>query len=135
MLGQVIEIDDVSLTATDTPGNHLIVNGDFSVGIDHWYFSTEKHNPWHIFNIWVHVLFDMGWMGLLTFVLLVVYVYYRLVKALKSDVYAPMLMASFTGFLVVGVVDSPFDAPRLSFLFSVLLIFAIFGCKRSARIF
>ncbi|MBS3964743.1 MAG: VanZ family protein [Methylomonas sp.] len=133
--GKVVEIDDIRLTAVDAPDVSLIANGDFSAGMDHWYFSTEKHNPWHVFNVWVYVLFEMGWLGLLVFVSLLAYVYYRLVKALKHDVYAPVLLASFTGFLVVGFVDSPFDAPRLSFLFLLLSLFALFGCKRTTLIF
>lgn len=130
---KIVEIDNLSLF--DENGRNLISNGDFSAGTDRWYFSTEKHNPWHIFNIWVQVLFDMGWLGLLSFVCLIGYLYYHLYKSLKQDVYSPILLSSFTGFLVIGYVDSPFDAPRLTFLFFMLVIFAIFGCKRSGRHF
>ncbi len=120
----IIEVDNVSLQ--DASGQNLIANGDFYAGMDRWFFSTEKHNPWHIFNIWVQILFDIGWFGLISFVLLVLLVYYRLLKALRHDVYAPVLLASLTGFLVIGYVDSPFDAPRLAFLFCMLVVFAIF---------
>jgi hypothetical protein len=72
------------------------------------------------------VLFDIGWFGLASFILLVLLVYYRLLKALRHDVYASILLASLTGFLIIGYVDSPFDAPRLAFLFSMLVVFAIF---------
>lgn len=131
--GVIVEVDNLQLL--DAKGQKLISNGDFSAGVDHWYFSTEKHNPWHIFNIWVHVLFDMGWLGLCAFIMLMLYVYYRLIKSLRQDIYAPILLASFTGFLVIGYVDSPFDAPRLTFLFCVLVIFSIFGCKRPHKSF
>lgn len=131
--GGIVEVDNLQLL--DAKGQQLISNGDFSAGIDHWYFSTEKHNPWHIFNIWVHVLFDMGWLGLCAFILLILYVYYRLIKSLRQDIYAPILLASFSGFLIIGYVDSPFDAPRLTFLFCMLVIFAIFGCKRPHKLF
>jgi VanZ family protein len=120
----IIEVDNLSLQ--DASGHNLIANGDFSAGMDRWFFSTEKHNPWHIFNLWVQVLFDIGWLGLASFVLLVLLVYYRLLKALRHDVYASILLASLTGFLIIGYVDSPFDAPRLAFLFSMLVVFAIF---------
>lgn len=128
----VIEIDNLILR--DAAGNNLISNGDFAAAADRWYFSTEKHNPWHIFNIWVQVLFDMGWLGLCAFILLVLYVYYRLIKSLRHDKYAAVLLASFTGFLIIGYVDSPFDAPRLSLLFSMLVIFSIFGCQRPQQL-
>jgi hypothetical protein len=120
----IIEVDNISLQ--DASGHNLIANGDFSAGMDRWFFSTEKHNPWHIFNLWVQVLFDIGWFGLASFILLVLLVYYRLLKALRHDVYASILLASLTGFLIIGYVDSPFDAPRLAFLFSMLVVFAIF---------
>jgi O-antigen ligase len=124
---KVLEVDNVHLR--DAQGQELIVNGDFSDGTDRWYFSTESHNPWHIFNIWIQILFDMGWLGLSSFVTLLLAVYYRLFRALRHDCYAPILLASFSGFLVIGYVDSPFDAPRLSFLFFLLVVFALFGCK------
>ncbi|QPK63662.1 VanZ family protein [Methylomonas sp. LL1] len=127
-VGKIVEVDNLSLQ--DAKGNNLISNGDFSAGTDRWYFSTEKHNPWHIFNIWVQVLFDMGWLGLCAFIILILYVYYRLLKSLRHDIHAPILLASFSGFLIIGYVDSPFDAPRLTFLFFMLVAFAIFGCKR-----
>ncbi len=120
----IIEVDNISLQ--DASGHNLIANGDFSAGMDRWFFSTEKHNPWHIFNLWVQVLFDIGWLGLASFVLLVLLIYYRLLKALRHDVYATILLASLTSFLIIGYVDSPFDAPRLAFLFSMLVVFAIF---------
>lgn len=129
--GKIVEVDNLSVL--DAQGKNLIRNGDFSTGADHWYLSTEKHNPWHIFNIWVQVLFDMGWLGLCAFILLMAYVVYRLLKSLQHDVYAPILLSSFTGFLIIGYVDSPFDAPRLTFLFSMLVMFAIFGCKRPQK--
>ena len=130
---KLVAVDNLSLF--DENGRNLISNGDFSMGADQWLFSTEKHNPWHVFNIWVQVLFDMGWLGLCSFVCLIGYLYYHLYKSLKKDIYSPILLSSFTGFLVVGYVDSPFDAPRLTFLFFMLVIFAIFGCKRSGRHF
>ncbi len=129
--GKIIEVDNLSLL--DANGVNLISNGDFSKGTDRWFFATEKHNPWHIFNIWIQVLFDMGWIGLCVFVFLMVYLYYRLIKSLKEDIYAAILLSSFTGFLIIGYVDSPFDAPRLTFLFFLLVIFAIFSCKRPAK--
>ena len=123
----VLEIDNLRLT--DAQGNDLLANGDFSSGLDRWFFSTERHNPWHVFNLWVQVLFDMGWLGLIALLALLLSVYYRLLRALRHDRYAPILLASFTGFLVIGYVDSPFDAPRLSFLFFLWVVFALFGCK------
>lgn len=130
-IGKIIEIDNLSLR--NTKGENLIVNGDFSNGTDRWFFSTEKHYQWHIDNIWVHILFDMGWLGFCVFIFLLIYVYCHLFMSLKQDIYASILLSAFTGFLIVGYVESPFDAPRLSFLFFMLICFAVFGCKRPDR--
>jgi len=122
--GLIVDVDNVSLT--DVSGTNLIANGDFTYGIDHWFFSTDNHLPWHIKNLPVHVLFDQGWLGLGAFFLLFAKAVYRCcIKLRRHDSFAAILLAAFSGFMVVGLVDSPFDAPRLTFLFFLLLFFAL----------
>ncbi|MDD5274478.1 MAG: VanZ family protein [Methylovulum sp.] len=121
--GKIIDIDNIRLVGPS--GKNLLANGDFSKGTDFWFFSTEKHNPWHIFNLWVHVLFDMGWLGVGAFFLLFAKAIYSCyVKLRQQDSFAAILLAAFSGFMVVGLVDSPFDAPRLTLLFFLLLFLA-----------
>jgi len=121
----IVDIDNVGLT--DSKGTDLIRNGDFSAGGDHWFFKTHEHLPWHIKNLWVQVLFEQGWLGLLAFCLLLVLLFKRLFTAMWSgDMFATTLLASITGFLVVGLVGSPFDAPRLATLFFTLLLLGAF---------
>lgn len=127
--GKVIDIDNISLI--DTEGNNLLKNGDFSEGIDHWFFTIDNHQAFNIDNFWVHVLFDQGWMGIAMFIVLLMYVYYRQLKALrKGDIYAPVLLASVTGFIVIGIVGSPFEAPRLSLLFLLTIFIALSENKK-----
>lgn len=120
----IVDVDNVSLT--DASDTNLIANGDFTHGIDHWFFSTDNHLPWHIKNLWVHILFDQGWLGVCAFFLLFAHAIYSCsLKLRHHNVFAAILLASFSGFMVVGLVDSPFDAPRLTFLFFLLLFLAL----------
>lgn len=121
--GKVVDVDNLRLI--EASGKNLIANGDFSAGTDFWFFSTEKHHPWHILNLWVHILFDQGWLGLLAFALLLMKAFLNLFRHGYPDPFSVILLASITGFLVVGIVDSPFDAPRLSLLFFLILLFAL----------
>jgi hypothetical protein len=42
-----------------------------------------------------------------------------------QNAFMAILLSSLGGFMVVGLVDSPFDAPRLTLLFFLLLFFAL----------
>lgn len=123
--GKIIDVDNIRLV--DPSGKDVLANGDFSKGADFWFFATEKHNPWHVFNVWVQVLFEMGWLGLAAFAAILLQVVYTLCRHVRTDPFAPMLLAALSGFLIVGFVDSPFDAPRLTLLF-----FLIVFCSLSA---
>lgn len=128
--GKLLDVDNVQLL--DTTGANVLANGDFTQGSDFWFFAAEKHNPWHIFNFWVHLLFDQGWLGVSAFFLLFASAIYTLCRRLsRQDVFASVLLSSFSGFMVVGFVDSPFDAPRLTLLFFLLLFFALMRTPRA----
>lgn len=126
----VVDVDNVSLT--DATGKNLIANGNFTQGMDFWFFSTDNHLPWHIKNLPVHVLFDQGWLGLGAFFILFANAIYNCCRRLaQQNVFAAILLSSFSGFMVVGIVDSPFDAPRLTLLFFLLLFFALMRTPRA----
>jgi hypothetical protein len=128
--GKLLDVDNVKLL--DTTGTNVLANGDFTQGLDYWFFAAEKHNPWHIFNFWVHLLFDQGWMGVSVFFLLFANAIYNCCRQLlRQNVFAAVLLSAFSGFMVVGFVDSPFDAPRLSLLFFLLLFFALMRIPRA----
>jgi len=132
--GKLVDVDNVQLL--DTTGTNVLANGDFTQGSDFWFFAAEKHNPWHIFNFWVHLLFDQGWLGVSAFFLLFANAIYNCCRRLPGqNVFAAILLSSFSGFMAVGFVDSPFDAPRLTLLFFLLLFFALLRTPRAwARI-
>jgi len=128
--GKLLDVDNVQLI--DATGANVLANGGFTQGSDFWFFAAEKHNPWHIFNFWVHLLFDQGWLGLSVFMLLFANAIYTLCRQLpRQNVFAAILLSCFSGFMVVGFVDSPFDAPRLTLLFFLLMFLALMRTPRS----
>lgn len=128
--GKLLDVDNVQLI--DPTGTNVVANGSFTQGSDFWFFAAEKHNPWHIFNFWVHLLFDQGWSGLSVFFLLFANAIYTLCRQLpRQNIIAAILLSSFSGFMVVGFVDSPFDAPRLTLLFFLLMFLALMRTPRS----
>lgn len=118
--GSMVQVDNLSLR--DDAGRELVRNGDFVRGGDHWFFKSGDHLPWHIKNLWVHTLFEHGWLGLLTLNLTLLAGLLTLArKAWRGDGRAVAALAALGGLLTVGVVDSLLDAPRLA----LLLVFAL----------
>lgn len=101
----------------------MLCNGNFSQGGDCWFFKTHSHLPWHIKNVWVHVLFEQGWGGLLLFMTLTAVAFYRLARAgWRGHRLAWAWLASLAGLLTVGMFDSLLDAPRLATLLLAWLL-------------
>ena len=119
----LIDVDNVRLL--DDVGRNLVRNGDFSKGMQRWFFSVDNFWPWHIENNLIHVLFEQGWLGLATFVALLATVMMTLLKRVASDAFALTLFISLAAFMIVGLVNSPIDVPRLAFLFFWLAAIAL----------
>jgi len=119
-----VDLDDVTLVGTEGV-NHLS-NGNFQSGAERWDFSSPfNHLPWHIKNIWLEVLFNQGWVGLLLFTAMVVATAGRLHRlARRGNAAALAMFASVLGLLAVGAFDSILDAPRLVMVFTMLVAVA-----------
>jgi hypothetical protein len=130
--GTEVDIDNARLT--DAYGNNLLHNGDFTQGGDRWLFSVSDFWPWHIENIWIHFLFEQGWLGLLLFVILFIYGLCRLlVLASRGQFLALVMFVSFIGFAVVGSLNSLFEFPRVALLFYLMLFFSLLRWKVEER--
>lgn len=122
------QVDIANLRLQNLRGENLLLNGDFSDELDHWFFSADSHLQWHAKSMPVAVLFDLGWFGLLAlggFALLAIQ--RAAGRAWQGDLYATAALASFCGFLVVGLFDTLIDAPR--FLFLLLLLGWVCGFR------
>lgn len=123
-LAGAIDIDDVRLTAPD--GASLIANSDFETSFDHWLFNSGDHLLWHAKNIFLHVWFETGLIGLAAFMLALLIAFSRLFDRLeRGDRWALMLLIALSGFLILGAFDTLIDDPRIAMLFFLLLFTAV----------
>ncbi len=119
-----LEIDDLRLETAD--GRNLLRNGDFSAGMDHWHFTADDHLAWHVKNLPLAWYVDQGLLGLAVLVLWLAAALWRASRAaLQGDGQAAALLASMTGFLLVGLFDALLDTPRFLMLLLVLSGFAL----------
>jgi hypothetical protein len=123
--GARVEIDRLSLRGAD--GAERLHNGDFGDGLARWFISSDHHHmPWHVKNLALHVLFGQGLVGVVLLAALLAVAGWRLVVgSARSHPLAPALAGALAGFLVVGTIDSLLDAPRVAFLFFLLLLAAL----------
>ena len=86
--------------------------------------------PWHVFNLWVQILFEQGWFGVLAIAIAVAMSVTRSAIGMwQGDFFATALLAALCGFLLIGLTESLFDGPRVTTLF-FLFLFA--GLRRPA---
>lgn len=118
-------LDNISLR--DGHGVSLLSNGDFSQGLARWFSSSDRHHmPWHMKNIFMHVLFEQGVFGLIMLSILLFMAFFRLtVGDARHYPLAPALVGGLAGFVLVGMFDSLLDVPRLSLLFYFLLMISL----------
>jgi hypothetical protein len=117
-----LSLDDIALVSND--GRNLLKNGDFKGTNDHWFWTVDNHLPWHTKNMAVNVLFDQGWLGLVGVILIFALGLIALARAIWAGYPVPIPWAgAMTGYLVVAVVVSPFDQPRLAMLFYLMCLF------------
>lgn len=119
-------IDITSISLIDPMGPDRIDNGGFDRGLDFWYHSADNLLAWNIDNLFVSLLFDQGVLGLALFALLMGGVLARLVRqTFMGERFSAVLLAALLGLLVIGLIGSPFDAPRLSLMFYLLVFTAL----------
>lgn len=135
--GATVDFSRVGLMA---PGSReLLANGDFSRGLAHWFPAAQYYYlPWHTDSLYLELLVERGLLGLAAFVALMAFVMVRIMMGLSRDPGIPgqareddrvsitiYLAASLGGALLVGVVSSILDVPRVAFLLHFLSFFAL----------
>ena len=107
---------------SDSRTTPLLRNGDFSAGLDHWFFSTDVDPPWHVHSTPVAVWFEQGWLGVLAWSLaagLAVCAAAR--RAWRGDLNGAAVLAALLAAGVCGTVNTLTDAPRFLTLLLVLM--------------
>jgi hypothetical protein len=114
--------DVTQLQVIGDAGQELLLNGDFSEGMAHWLASAQGYYvPWHIDNLYLEVLIERGVLGVLGLAGLILW-------AMVSFLLSPQVRGSaltataagLCGALVVGLVSSIMDVPRVALLFYLL---------------
>jgi len=125
----VFDVDNLRLL--DSSGNNLLANGDFTGGLNRWFFTVDDHTPWQNWNHWVHLYFEQGWLGVLAFLCFATYLFCRLIKQIVDGNWlASIALAAVSSFLAVGIFGFLFDTPRMALIY--FLIALIFGRGLSA---
>jgi VanZ family protein len=124
----LVEVDNVKLVSRD--GVDLLRNGDFEGGFDFWFFAVDGHLAWHIKNLWLTVLFEQGWSGVVAFGVLIVSAVIGIgASVIRGSRVSAVILAAVFALLAIGLLESPLDFPRIALLF-FLLLFA--GMTRSS---
>ncbi|MEO8120961.1 MAG: hypothetical protein ABI606_16775 [Rhodoferax sp.] len=123
--GGVADFDNVRLIGPH--GQDLLGNGNFSQGLAHWFPAAQSYFlPWHIDNLYLEILIERGVPGLLLLAALMAHALWHLVFGrARSRALSPYLAASLCAALLVGLVSSVMDVPRVAFLFFLLTFFSI----------
>jgi len=115
-------VDVGRLQVMDGAGHKLLRNGDFSQSLAHWLPAAQSYFvPWHIDNLYLELLIERGGLGLLALGTLIAWALadFLLVSVARGPV-AVTVAAGLVGVLVVGLVSSVLDVPRIALLFYLL---------------
>ena len=150
--GGAVELTDIRLLAPGRPD--LLSNGNFARSLAHWFPAAQRYFlPWHIDNLYLETLVERGVFGLLALGGVAGGALWSLRSSgsrrssesfhgLQPLANGPtgaypitaFLAASLGGALLVGMVSSVLDVPRVAFLFFFISFFSIAiscGCGRS----
>ena len=109
--------------------NHkdLLANGDFSHGLAQWFPSAGGYYlPWHIDNLYLEVLIERGVAGLvLSGSLMIAALSHLIFSVGPRRPMAAYLAASISGALLIGLMSSVMDVPRVAFLLYLLAFFSV----------
>jgi hypothetical protein len=123
----VLDVDNISLR-TVPDGHELLRNGSFSDANNYWFFSSDRnHLPWHAKNLMLNLYFEMGWLGITAYALLLFSAAAVLLRRRDFP-----LLAALAAFQIVGLFDSLLDVPRITLLSTLLLCAAALHTKGSS---
>ena len=131
LANSTLDFDNLHLLSEN--GTDLLQNGDFSQGLDHWFFSVAGtlHAHWRTHNLFVGTLFDQGWFGLFAMVALLGLASVRAAKGVwRGDVLAAGPLAAVCGFVAGGLFDTQIDSPRFLLLLLLLAWASVFPDMR-----
>jgi len=123
--GAEAELAKLQLIAPN--GKDVLANGDFAGALAHWLGAAQSYfEPWHLDNLMLEVLVERGLLGLLTLLALLGYAIYQLLwRGARQQPLSPYIAAALFAVVLVGLVSSVMDVPRVAFLFYLLLFMSL----------
>ena len=123
--GGLADFDNLRLIDPDS--TQWLDNGSFDARLAHWLPAAQLYFvPWHIDNLFVDLLVERGASGLLLLAALIAAALWRLAQGGAAvGALSAYLAASLTGALLVGLLSSIMDVPRVAFMFYLLALFSI----------
>jgi hypothetical protein len=120
-----LEIQSIKLL--DPYSQSTIRNDNFAQGTDHWFFYHDfEHLPWHIKNIYLSIYYQLGVLGSLLFLALLLFAAKNLLTTNDDGRALNSAIASIIfGYLAFGVFGDPLDSARVSSLFFMLLFYLV----------
>ena len=116
-----VEIANVELIGPD--GRNLVANGDFANDTARWYFTSDRHTVWRIFNLALATWFDGGLFGVAALVLLLSAAMAGAGRAVsRGDPLGAPVLGALVAILTSGVFDDVLEAPRLALLYYIVVI-------------
>ncbi len=96
----------------------------YQKGGQRWFSYNEfEHLPWHTKNMLLHFFFAQGLLGVIGFLALTAAAAWRNLQGImKGEIFPIILLSAILGFQVVGLTDCPIDAPRVAFLYYMILM-------------
>jgi hypothetical protein len=129
---QALAFDVANLRLQDASGRMLLDNGDFSSGMDHWFFTADSHLPWHTKSLPIGIWFDLGWLGAAAFGALFGLASLRAARAARGgNLQAAAVLAALAGFAVIGIFDTLIDDPRFLLILLGLCGLGAAYCRRT----
>lgn len=123
--GQTTHLRTVQLW--DGRGRQLLQNTDFSAGLSHWMPAAQAYyQPWHIDNLYLDLLLELGLLGWLLLAALVSAALLAVYRGLAArDALAWGYGASVLGFLSIGALISVTEIPRVLLLALTTLVMVL----------
>ena len=123
--GGQVDLARLQLATADNAG--LLLNGDFAAGLARWFPAAQYYFvPWHTDSLLLELVVERGLAGLLAIACLLIVATVAAIRLRRLDHSgAACLCASLAGVLVVGVVSSVLDVPRVAFLWYFLMLYLV----------
>jgi hypothetical protein len=116
-------LDIAQVSLEDAVGTDLVRNGSFDAGMDRWTVTSDQHLAWHTKSLPIHLLFELGVLGVVVFAALLLAGARRAAQAARAgQACGASLLAALCAFSTVGLFDTLIDVPRFLMLWLLLCL-------------